>query len=678
MKFPNPFRRGSNKVDNLQKQLSELRQSHDHLLQSRGNLLNKQFTDQITRPSLASPYMSTDTGAKLAIYPFPLIMIQDMVDNEDSIRIPVESLIREIFKNGIEIIEKWKYKCNNCAKEFQYKPEPEDQVQESKETIDTHSERYGNQADDDEPTASGNSVVTGSGDDVQTTDYMDTTKSTQIKKGYDDKNLLCDECGSRDIRRPDPTHRKVLEKLIKEPVNGNMQTVKDILYQLERDLEVCDNAYLLIMRSYDIDDFTHEVVDTRVVELLRLDPPQVAMIVDSDGRVGYDDNGNRVYVCPRFEHRNKRLITPHCDVCGTRALRAIVEVNSVYSIGIPQPKRVVYGEGEVIWKAGKYKPGLVYGYSPIYAIWSKVMALRGMDEYVRKYFDKMRPPRGMLVIASRNYETFKKSWDALEQKAIEDPYEIWPLLIEADRGGKSMAQWIDFTGSLRELQFIEVRDELRRIIGAMYGVLPLWYGMTPSGWNQEGLQVTITNRIVRWGQEVLYEAFMDKVAKIVGVDDWDMRLKAGEDTDRLRELQIDGAEISNMATIKGMGFPVERTHQGEWKVGLKPIENNPTTEMGADLTSKDPQANKEDEQRFQGDPKAKRPSDIGGKFQGHPGSGENTSLSEKSSKPRRNKKKVMEGETGIIPPSDEARQGEPDYNDPKDTNISDTKDPSVG
>ena len=82
----------------------------------------------------------------------------------------------------------------------------------------------------------------------------------------------------------------------------------------------------------------------------------------------------------------------------------MLEVNSVYSIGIPQPKRVVYGEGEVIWKAGKYKPSLLYGYSPIYAIWSKAMALSHMDEYIRKYFDKMRPPRGMLVIASRNYE----------------------------------------------------------------------------------------------------------------------------------------------------------------------------------------------------------------------------------------------------------------------------------
>jgi hypothetical protein len=66
------------------------------------------------------------------------------------------------------------------------------------------------------------------------------------------------------------------------------------------------------------------------------------------------------------------------------------------------------------------------------------MSLTHMDEYIRKYFDKMRPPRGMLIIASRNYETFRKSWDMLEQKATEDPYMIHPLLVEQEKGVSCM------------------------------------------------------------------------------------------------------------------------------------------------------------------------------------------------------------------------------------------------
>jgi hypothetical protein len=199
------------------------------------------------------------------------------------------------------------------------------------------------------------------------------------------------------------------------------------------------------------------------------------------------------------------------------------------------------------------------------------MALSHMDEYIRKYFDKMRPPRGMLVIASRNYETFRKSWDALEQKAQEDPYMIHPLLVESDKGGKNMAQWIDFTGSLKELEFTEIRRELRMIIGAIYGVLPLYFGELPSGWSQEGLQVTITNRAIKWGQDVLAKGFFNKIAKVLDVDDWELKLKVGEETDKLRDLQTQGVEIGNMAQMQGMGFDITRTHTGEFKVSKKSI-----------------------------------------------------------------------------------------------------------
>ena len=75
--------------------------------------INKSYSETTVRPSIAQPYMSTDTGAKLPIFPFPLIMIYELADNIDSLRIPIETLNREIFKNGFEITEKFKYKCTD-------------------------------------------------------------------------------------------------------------------------------------------------------------------------------------------------------------------------------------------------------------------------------------------------------------------------------------------------------------------------------------------------------------------------------------------------------------------------------------------------------------------------------------------------------------------------------------
>ena len=540
--------------------------------------VNKGYTDATTRPSIAQPYMSTDTGAKLPIFPFPLIMIYELADNIDAIRIPIETLNREMFKNGFEIVERFKYKCENCAKTFQYAPNIHD---ESEDKIDM-------------------------------------------------KKVQCDSCGSYDMRRPVPEHRKILEDIMSKPVNGNMQNMEDLSRQLERDLEIADNAYMLLLKNYFIDDISGEIdpLKTEIKELLRIDPPQVAMIADSDGRIGYDDKRQKIWVCPRFEHRDKRQYTDRCDVCNAHCLKAIIEVNSVYSIGIPHPKRVIYGEGEVIWKAGKYNPSLIYGLSPIFAIWSKAMSLSHMDEYVRKYFDKMRPPRGLLVVASRNYETFRKSWDALEQKATEDPYMIHPLMVESDKGGKNMANWIDFTGSLQELQFIEVRKELRQIIGAVYGVLPLYYGEMVGGWSQEGLQVTITNRAVKWGQDILYKSFFKKFAEVMGVDDWDLKLVAGEENDKLSELQREGVEIDNMAKLQQMGFKIERTHTGEYNISKEVQEyENEELKNGRGRGTAAPE---EGRQNAQGEHVESRPSDMGGVAQGHPSSGSGTSMSQKN------------------------------------------------
>ena len=109
------------------------------------------------------------------------------------------------------------------------------------------------------------------------------------------------------------------------------------------------------------------------------------------------------------------------------------------------------------------------------------------------------------------------------------------------------------------------------IIGATYGVLPLYFGELPTGWSQEGLQVTITNRAVKWGQDFLYKGFLRKIAFMLNVDDWELRLKTGEETDKLRNLQIDGVEIENMRAYQSMGFEVTRTHTGEFVVSKDPV-----------------------------------------------------------------------------------------------------------
>ena len=225
---------------------------------------NKSYTETTTRPSIAQPYMSTDTGAKLPIFPFPLIMIYELADNIDALRIPIETLNREIFKNGFEVVEKYKYKCNNCGKEFQYQPLKTDRP-------------------DAQPFETNNDP-----------EVAHPRKKKAIQNKTVPEEIMCDTCGSEDLIRPIPENRKLLEDMLAKPVNGNQQTLEDVTRQLERDLEISDNAYLLALKNYYIDDRTGQIdhQKTQIKEYLRVDPPQVAMIADSDGRIGYDDKRN--------------------------------------------------------------------------------------------------------------------------------------------------------------------------------------------------------------------------------------------------------------------------------------------------------------------------------------------------------------------------------------------------
>ena len=129
--------------------------------------VTKGYTENTTRPSIAQPYMSTDTGAKLPIFPFPLIMIYELADNIDALRIPIETLNREMFKNGFEVVEKYKYKCANCSKEFQYEPTVGDKP-------------------DDQPFASNQD---------NEANYIPKRKAL-VNKQTEQANLQCDTCGS--------------------------------------------------------------------------------------------------------------------------------------------------------------------------------------------------------------------------------------------------------------------------------------------------------------------------------------------------------------------------------------------------------------------------------------------------------------------------------------------------
>lgn len=565
-------------ADNLSMQLNQAIMKQSYYTGSTGT----------ARPPIDMPFVSSDSGAKIPVFPFPLHFLYQLAKNVDALRIPIGTIVREIFKNGLGVRSKFKYKCKGCLKEFDAEP-------------------------------------------------LD-----------DEGKKVCDECGSTDIRKPNAKERRKIAVILKKRLNNNGQKFKYIMKQIERDLEIADSGYLCLLKKYKFNE-KGEITSSKLDEIIRLHPPQVFLITDYNGRLGYTDDNKEVFVCPDPEHRDTRIFkseqsvdvgTLRCQKCGCTPIKAWVEVNSTYATNIPNPQRRIYAKGEIIFFAGKYWDSLVYGFSNIYTVWQKAMALSHMDEYIRKYFDKNRPPKGLLVIGSRNIQSLQKMFDKMKVEMQKDPYGLTPLMVENERGGKNMVQYVNLTGSLQDLQFIDIRDEFRRTIGALYGVLPLFSGDLPTGWNQEGLEMTVTNRAVQDGQEILKEGFFDPLCEMLGVRDYEIYLHEGEETDEMRDEQLKGMKIANAVSMHSMGFKIRLDGNKDFVYANTPEEPADPSKQGTDGGARSTTTPKTEQQtNLQGEKLTNRPSDTGGIAQGHPASGTGTSMSKKSGKDKKKSRK---------------------------------------
>jgi len=227
----------------------------DDMADNLSRQLNQAITKQSTymtgtsgtmRPPIDMPFVSSDSGAKIPVFPFPLHFLYQLAKNVDALRIPIGTIVREVFKNGLGVRPKFQFKCKKCLKEFEAEP-------------------------------------------------------------LDDKGKLkCDECGSPEVRKPDAKDRRKIAVLLKKRLNNNGQKFKYIMKQIERDLEIADSGYLCLLKTYKFND-KGEITGSKLDEIIRLHPPQVFLISDYNGRLGYTDDGKEVFMCPDPEHREDRI-----------------------------------------------------------------------------------------------------------------------------------------------------------------------------------------------------------------------------------------------------------------------------------------------------------------------------------------------------------------------------------
>ena len=571
--------------------------------------INDEYLHSNSRASTPYPFLDTPDGSKIPMWRMSPNRMYELADYVGDLRAVIETIQREMFRNGLQVLPRYEHKCLVCLKEYEQKPLK---------------------------------------DYVPISDLGD--------KGKKEK-LQCSACGNDNPRKwtkPDPKNRQVLQTLLDKRVNNNQQSLKIVARQAERDLDIIDGCYILVSRQWKLKTFANpdpetgatkqalsSIHESKIDEIIRIHPIQCSIIASDEATLGVGADGKPRYICPQYEHRDSILETPVCPKCGCECFNAFLETNSVpYGVPLSSPKKMYYAQKEIVWIPGKYYPDVLYGNSPIQSVWKKVLSLMFQDEYMWKYFDKDRPPKSLLVMGSRNAESVQSFMEKQRQGARQDPYMPRPILLNTENVGQSL-QYIDLTPNFKELELSDLRKELRQIISTVYGVQPLFYGeQAKAGLGNEALQVTLTNRTIKWFQRFLNENFFNEITDIMEIYDWKIELVTSEEIDELREEQVRGQKIDNTVKLYGMGFDVAFDGENNILISQFPNPEKQQAMMGGGVGQNEGAGNNDktkssapkaegEAQKFDGEPKIARPSDKGGTGDGSPASGTGTTLSNK-------------------------------------------------
>jgi hypothetical protein len=383
-------------------------------------------------------------------------------------------------------------------------------------------------------------------------------KCLNCHKEYETEDEICESCGGQ-LTEPDSKQLERIKPLFEgKAVNDNGQSMAEVSEQLAKDLEVFDICYIFLNKDYEF--VNGELKKAIVKEILRGDPTLFRIIADKKGRLGRDSSGKELRFCLEHRHQIQYAPSTHCQVCGKRLFSA-----QYVAIEVGTSDKTYYSENEIL-HTSKYTKSLTYGWPLPITVYQKVLTLMHMDGVILDWYKGRKPPRGVLLVATRAQEALQKAWEWLLSKLEKNPGEIFPLAVDTASKGK-VAEFISIMNNLEEMQYSQTREEIRRTIGAVYGVMPIFEGdtSTSGGLNNEGLQVTVTTRAAMKGQIPFNDKIYDFILKEIGVTDWRYVLNTPEEKDEMAEKQRFQIEAQTAQQMLQMGFDVKLNENREFE-----------------------------------------------------------------------------------------------------------------
>jgi len=372
---------------------------------------------------------------------------------------------------------------------------------------------------------------------------------------YTEEKTQCD-CGSTQLRKPDRTQINKFKnprgESFVDTVNLNDQNLETISGEMVRHWIVADSGYVLCIKNYAyISNGIEEQLIATPVEFLVLDPREILPIRQPNGLLG-----GKVWVCA--VHRSEYAEHPGlCKVCGHEMHEALFE-----TAGIGMKKN--YYIKDEIFSTSIYYPSLSGGYPPILRMLYDAYAYHYMELRTYNYHKKGRPP-GFLAFPTSNLESLNAQWNALLTQAQEDPDNVQALGFDPGNG-KGVATFVKLMSD-PGAEMLEVKKDLRERMGSMFGVSMIFQADTSAsgGLNNEGLQITVTNRSVEFLQNPFNGREQNNykgglyfwMVSQCGITDFVPQLQPSEEQDEMAEKLRFNQDAQNAKLMLDMGYDVK-------------------------------------------------------------------------------------------------------------------------
>ena len=402
-------------------------------------------------------------------------------------------------------------------------------------------------------------------------------RCTECGKEHKSPVSKCSNCGSKNLEKADENQLKYAKSLLGGYVNKAEQMFIDVLKEMEDDLNIMDDAYLVMVKEYFMDN-NGDIRMHRIKEIYRGDPVTMHIYSNELGERGVDG-----YTCLR--HRTMLATNPSdmCETCGC-------ELHPVHYVNRVNGDEQYFVKGEVL-HFSKYSPSRLYGMSPIITLWNQVTTLTAMENYVNSSYTKARMPKGLLAVQTRNMDSMRSFWRSVKEKMETDPHFIPVMGIESENG-KGSIEWVKFMDSLKEMDYIQVKEDLRDRISAFYGVSKIFMSdnSASGGLNNEGMQILVTNRAVEMAQTVWNNYVFPFITKEFGITDWELKLPPSEEEDEIAKLRKREIEVNVAASIKNLGFEVNMDDEGRFTFVKPPPPPTDQEPIEEEMVETDPYA----------------------------------------------------------------------------------------